>query len=69
MKRLAVLTIVAGTLIAQLLQGQVAPQNGYYPQGGPDNGPVDVSMIQLIANPQSYDGKLVPHYWFPSSRV
>jgi hypothetical protein len=31
----------------------------YYPKGGPDNGPEDVSLIQLIANPQAYDGKTV----------
>jgi len=32
---------------------------GYYPQGGPDNGVEDVSLIQLIANPQTYDNKRI----------
>ena len=32
---------------------------GYYPQGGPDNGPQEVSLIQLIANPQNYDKKRI----------
>ena len=34
-------------------------QGGYYPKGGPDSGVEDVSMIQLIANPQVYDNKRV----------
>ena len=36
--------------------GQMA---GYYPKGGPDVDAEDVSLIQLIANPQAYDGKIV----------
>ncbi len=32
---------------------------GYYPKGGPDVVDEDVSLIQLIANPQAYDGKTV----------
>jgi hypothetical protein len=32
---------------------------GYYPKGGPDDGVEDVSMVQLIANPQAYDNKRV----------
>lgn len=28
---------------------------GYYPKGGPDNGPQEVSLVQLIANPPVYD--------------
>jgi hypothetical protein len=31
---------------------------GYYPKGGPDMGE-EVSLIQLIANPDAYDGKRV----------
>jgi hypothetical protein len=31
---------------------------GYYPKGGPDDAP-QVSLIQLIANPQAYDKKVV----------
>ncbi len=32
---------------------------GYYPKGGPDVEAKDVSLIQLIANPQTYDHKIV----------
>jgi hypothetical protein len=39
---------------------QVSSQNaGYYPKGGADDGPQDVSLIQLIANPQLYHMKRV----------
>ena len=59
MKHIVMLTVVAGCLLTQFLPGQTANQNGYYPQGGPDNGPEDVSIIRLVANPQMYDGKRV----------
>jgi hypothetical protein len=44
-----------------LLAGRPAyPQMaGYYPKGGPDIEAEDVSLIQLIANPQAYDHKRV----------
>jgi hypothetical protein len=32
---------------------------GYYPKGGADIAADEVSLIQLIANPQAYDGKTV----------
>jgi hypothetical protein len=32
---------------------------GYYPKGGPDIQADDVSLIQLIANPEAYDKKMV----------
>jgi hypothetical protein len=32
---------------------------GYNPKKGADQGAVSVSLIQLIANPQTYDGKKV----------
>ncbi len=32
---------------------------GYYPKGGADTDAEDVSLIQLIANPQAYDNKRV----------
>ena len=32
---------------------------GYYPKGGADIDAEDVSLIQLIANPQAYDNKRV----------
>ncbi|MFP5236501.1 MAG: hypothetical protein ACLGSD_11415 [Acidobacteriota bacterium] len=60
MKGIAAFLAISCLCVAQILHGQAAPQNnGYYPHGGPDNGPQDVSMIQLIANPQRYDGKRV----------
>ncbi|WP_263352176.1 hypothetical protein [Acidicapsa acidisoli] len=36
-----------------------AQMDGYYPKGGPDVGGEDVSLIQLIANPQAFDNKRV----------
>ncbi len=36
-----------------------AQMSGYYPKGGPDVAAEDVSLIQLIANPQAYEGKTV----------
>jgi hypothetical protein len=36
-----------------------AQLEGYYPKGGPDIEAEDVSLIQLIANPQTYDKKIV----------
>jgi hypothetical protein len=32
---------------------------GYYPKGGPDTGAEEVSLVQLIATPERYDGKTV----------
>jgi len=32
---------------------------GYYPKGGPDMEAEEVSLVQLIANPQAYDNKIV----------
>jgi hypothetical protein len=37
----------------------MAQTAGYYPKGGADIAAEDVSLIQLIANPQTYDGKTV----------
>jgi len=36
-----------------------AQMAGYYPKGGPDTNGEDVSLIQLIANPQAYDNKQI----------
>ena len=36
-----------------------AQMTGYYPKGGPGIAAEDVSLIQLIANPQAYDGKAI----------
>jgi hypothetical protein len=47
----AILVVSARPASAQLA--------GYYPQGGPDNGPEEVSLIQVIANPQAYDQKKI----------
>jgi hypothetical protein len=51
-----VLVMFGSLLFSGITQSQT---KGYYPKGGPDNGVDDVSIIQLIANPQSYDGKRV----------
>ncbi|MGB7987584.1 MAG: hypothetical protein WCF54_20650 [Terracidiphilus sp.] len=57
MKR--ILLCVASVLL--LISGlpSFAQMAGYYPKGGPDDGVEEVSMIQLIANPQAYDNKRV----------
>jgi hypothetical protein len=41
-----------------LIPGALAQRTGYYPSNGPDEAQ-QVSLIQLIANPQAYDHKLV----------
>jgi hypothetical protein len=57
MKKL-LLTAFASVLIlpSQAASSQMA---GYYPKGGADMGVEDVSLIQLIANPQAFDNKRV----------
>lgn len=49
--------------LALLATGPISYGNsqmvGYYPKGGPDTVDEDVSLIQLIANPEAYDGKTV----------
>jgi hypothetical protein len=46
---------------ALLVGGSIFPvcsqMVGYYPKGGPDIAAEEVSLIQLIANPQAYDNK------------
>lgn len=49
-------TAVAVLMCSQDGAGQM---RGYYPNAGPDLSPESVSLIQLIANPQQYDGKKV----------
>jgi hypothetical protein len=57
MKRL---TLAFLFMILILPVQQALPQiAGYYPKGGPDIGPENVSLIQLIANPQLYDQKRI----------
>jgi hypothetical protein len=51
---LALALLAAGPIV----QGR-AQMAGYYPKGGPDIDAEDVSLIQLIANPQAYDNKRV----------
>jgi hypothetical protein len=55
MKRFAIV-MLGSLLFAGLTHSQT---KGYYPKGGPDLGVEDVSIIQLIANPQTYDGKRI----------
>lgn len=49
-----------GFLCLVLFSTTAAPaqRSGYYPSSGPDNAE-QVSLIQLIANPQAYDHKVV----------
>ncbi len=50
-------------VLALLASGPIgygyAQMVGYYPKSGPDIVAEDVSLIQLIANPQAYDGRTV----------
>ena len=57
MKRLVMVALAL--LITASTASTHAQMAGYYPKGGPDNGVEDVSLIQLIANPQAYDQKRV----------
>ncbi len=52
------LALLLAVFFTRAQQG-VSQNAGYYPQGGVDYGPQDVSLIQLIANPQFYDMKRV----------
>jgi hypothetical protein len=57
MKRILMFSLVVlSFLLSRTAFSQTA---GYYPKGGADDGVEDVSMIQLIANPQAYDNKRV----------
>jgi hypothetical protein len=60
MHRVAWRVVLGMTLLSV---GATAPgytqMTGYYPKGGADIDADDVSLIQLIANPQIYDGKIV----------
>ena len=52
--------MLASALFVTGFSGYGNPQMvGYYPKGGADIAAEDVSLIQLIANPQVYDGKTV----------
>ena len=57
MKRLVMFAL--GVLLIASNTSAHAQIAGYYPKGGPDNGVEDVSLIQLIANPQTYGHKRV----------
>ena len=59
MKRQAVYSLGCLLFACGLALAQVGPSRGYYPKGGPDENVADVSLIQLIANPQLYDEKRV----------
>jgi hypothetical protein len=47
------------TTIALCLSPVSAQTDGYYPKGGPDIQAEEVSIVQLIATPERYDGKIV----------
>jgi len=59
MKHPVVSALVCLLFASGFVFAQVAPIGGYYPKGGPDENVVDVSLIQLIANPQLYEDKRV----------
>ncbi|MGA2833794.1 MAG: hypothetical protein ABSE55_12060 [Terracidiphilus sp.] len=58
MRRLIVQFLFLAILAAS---GRIAYSQtaGYYPKGGPDYADESVSLIQLIANPERYDKKIV----------
>ena len=56
--RRSILLVFALLTIAPISYGD-CQMTGYYPKGGPDIPAEQVSLIQLIANPQAYDGKTV----------
>jgi hypothetical protein len=53
------LIVLALALVSVPITFCHAQMAGYYPKGGPDIAGEDVSLIQLIANPQAYDNKTV----------
>jgi hypothetical protein len=52
----ASLLFLAATLLCSTSNGQV---RGYFPNPGPDDSVQDVSLIQLIAQPEKFDGRPV----------
>jgi hypothetical protein len=52
----ASLLFIASTLLCTISDGQV---RGYFPKPAPDDSVHDVSLIQLIAQPEKFDGKPV----------
>ena len=50
---------ILGVLLFAGVSPSLAQMTGYYPKGGADYGPVDVSLVQLIANPAAYNHKRV----------
>jgi hypothetical protein len=58
MKRLVVLLALVASLTV-FGRSASAQMVGYYPKGGPDISADEVSLIQLIANPERYDNKIV----------
>ena len=50
----ASLLFIASVVLCANLSGQV---RGYFPKPGPDDTAQDVSLIQLIAQPEKFDGK------------
>jgi hypothetical protein len=53
------LVLLFASAIPLLGHSAHAQMEGYYPKGGPDVNAEEVSLIQLIANLQTYDGKRV----------
>jgi len=51
--------ILASVLFVGAIGNCQSQMVGYYPKGGADIAAEDVSLIQLIANPQTYDEKTI----------
>jgi hypothetical protein len=50
------LVLIASVVLWAISRGQI---RGYFPKPGPDDTVKDVSLIQLIAQPERFDGKPV----------
>jgi hypothetical protein len=57
LRRAAFAVLVA--ILACYVRPALAQMEGYYPKGGPDIQAEEVSLVQLIATPERYDGKTI----------
>jgi hypothetical protein len=53
------IVLALALLIGGVTNSAHAQMVGYFPKGGADIDADDVSLVQLIANPAKYDGKIV----------
>ena len=57
--RRAALSLAVAVYVLVCSHSLIGQMRGYYPKGGPDTSSQDVSLVQVIANPQQYDGKKI----------